>query len=1077
MEGILLSLALFLVNRYQDRQRQIQDDTIRDYLEWLRRENHKTLTDIINAQRHKLDTLLKEIEDLQDVYTRINTFIETEFSDLRSQLKELAYHVQPPILSVFPLGGRLIADRRLFYRDRELETLIHSSGDLILSGQPGTGKTFLLFHYAKHVDARFIVSKDPDNVISSLRYNCPDILIVDDAGTQDELIERLCHFRYEHDITFRLIAVCWPYETEHIRALLDCPQRALIDLQLFTSDQMAELIRKQLEYSGLIPETRLVREIRQQADGRPGLAIRLVALISREQDIRPLLNASVYYTLLEHAFCTLKPHYARYILTAFAVGGEAGMRVDDVTDVLHMSRAELSHYLQTLATGGIISQTADDTIVTRPAAFRHALLKREFLSRDPIGNEDLVYELFERAPHPVSAVKTLIHSVAKGAKLNDDWLLCKAEQVHDPTCWNRLAGVSRDWCNRVFQKLGGPAEYIARPSLHYIPEEFIPALLDEPALSDDRAACLKFVEDLLVSWVKQFDSVKQGLERRRILFKATKDWLAKSGDSQVAWRILPVCVSLAYEKSEFDAGAGRTFSWTHGTLPGSAVKELTPIWEEFVTMARIQPPLDWKRLRRSMEQWIHPESVSRTDEARQLWKVTRPVMTSFVKHLIRDFQVSTLGLVRWAIYHGLISEECGDPEFLAYCPPEWPLRKRESDFEDIHEQWRSNARRIGLSWSSLSPQQVGEKLSRFEQECDAWDIGYPLSAVIMAETIAENVTDCEAWLTEFFKRGLQAEVLLPFVKEMTEEAAPARDDWLKSLLQDSKYCVRTLELVLGTESVSSSLNHMVKERLQKYPDATEFWFMAGRVSSSWTWWLADNATGRLALDVALGDIRSEDQQLLTTDRQKWITLFSSGVAEINELDPKLFSDLEDVVKQVPEVRLPLVEALLSNTPAIESDLSKPYKVLFESLDHRERLSLIPGLENVWAGDLVALLVGDDIDAYDAFLNEDRLRHHHLKPLAGDPATEDWQNKAVKAYEHEYPPSDIASAVLGTIWTTWGSMSAYYEGWVEKFQELAQSGDVRLRDIGESGKEIFADLAEKERERETLEDVLGLDAEE
>ena len=86
-------------------------------------------------------------------------------------------------------------------------------GDRLLVGEPGAGKTSLLYQLAKDEEraAWFIVDKDREEIANAIREIDPKILMLDGAYSDQEFIEEMLRLRHhlEMDGDFSFIVTCW----------------------------------------------------------------------------------------------------------------------------------------------------------------------------------------------------------------------------------------------------------------------------------------------------------------------------------------------------------------------------------------------------------------------------------------------------------------------------------------------------------------------------------------------------------------------------------------------------------------------------------------------------------------------------------------------------------------------------------------------------------------------------------------------------------------------------------------------------------------------------------------------------
>jgi hypothetical protein len=142
------------------------------------------------------------------------------------------------------------------------------------------------------------------------------------------------------------------------------------------------------------------------------------------------------------------------------------------------------------------------------------------------------------------------------------------------------------------------------------------------------------------------------------------------------------------------------------------------------------------------------------------------------------------------------------------------------------------------------------------------------------------------------------------------------------------------------------------------------------------------------------------------------------------------------------------------------------------LSRERRLSILsavrPGsMHNL----LVSLLVGDDLDLYRRFLEDEELSSVHLWPLNGRP-TGLWPEKAKLALAAGFSADEVAYAAYGGILSWSGLQSVMWDGWAEQFAELCSHEDVGVRAAAEIGREYARQRRDRALEGERLEAIYG-----
>src|SRR5438034_3311389 len=180
--GLLFSLVTFLRTEMAGRKSKEKilnalenDRTIRDYLEWLRRQDTAELVHQIDRSSAEL---LGVVGELGDALSRATEKILARAGDTTAQIQALNERVSLPILSPVAISTRYGSNITLRGREQEL-TRLASDKDTLVSGQPGSGKTSMLQTFAKSIGAQFILSDDSDAVVAAIVFLRPHTVIID----------------------------------------------------------------------------------------------------------------------------------------------------------------------------------------------------------------------------------------------------------------------------------------------------------------------------------------------------------------------------------------------------------------------------------------------------------------------------------------------------------------------------------------------------------------------------------------------------------------------------------------------------------------------------------------------------------------------------------------------------------------------------------------------------------------------------------------------------------------------------------------------------------------------------------
>ena len=121
--------------------------------------------------------------------------------------------------------------------------------------------------------------------------------------------------------------------------------------------------------------------------------------------------------------------------------------------------------------------------------------------------------------------------------------------------------------------------------------------------------------------------------------------------------------------------------------------------------------------------------------------------------------------------------------------------------------------------------------------------------------------------------------------------------------------------------------------------------------------------------------------------------------------------------------------------------------------------------------LASSLVGDDLDLYRAFLQDEESAEVRLWPLTGRP-TGLWPEKPKLALEAGFTPRGVAGAAYSGDMSWSGSESAMWNTLEEQFNALLAHEDESVRAAAEIGQAYAQQQRRKAMEEERYEDVYG-----
>lgn len=965
---------------------------------------------------------------------------------------------KPSALSLFPKSARPEVNETIIARELDFQWLVETSGDRLLIGHPGSGKTFLLRSFAKAGHGLFAVSDDMQEIISAYRSQQPPVIIVDDAQISLRLIEKLIHFRKETGASFNILASCWHGNIDTLTTTLNLPENRTHILPLLSRDEIVEVIKD----AGIIGPDRLVKEIVDQAEGRPGLAATLVHLCLQGDIKRVFLGESLSSSVRRF----FEPQLGKRVislLAAFSIGGDFGMSIQNICKALDMNITEVQSTVVQLATGGILWEVDHQNLSVHPEALRHTFVKDIFFS----GAYSLpIQPLLDNVPYLPQSAITIVGAYACGADISWSFLIEMLEKAGSSFAWQQFAGKGEKESRWVVEHHPELLINVAFPALFYIPNITLPMLF-ERAVGDDRPlhSTTEHPLRLIQDWVKKnWPGNEETLRDREILIDSACSWLRGGNDIQVGLKALWIAFNPVCEETITDPGAGNRFTIRNTYLLPEEMKHLHDYWPMVVEQIKGREINNWKPLLDIAHSWVFPELYSL-----QIPEDTRELMRSFAKETLKD--VSELAGECRGILHSvkqmaqdghidLNVEIDGEFEIL------YPIEKRKNYREEQEEQ-RNAVDQLAFLWSKQPSQEVARKLFRFEQEAINGDVRWPRWSRYLCIKLSGIINNPENWAQTFMDEKLPAELILPFIEKSAQLTKPGWFELVRKCISQPPLKEIAVEICLTQEQPSIDLVSEIQDHLSGYEELIETLCLRSQVNEG---------TVRRLLKHPRVEVRAATAQGI------WHANKEEGIPEalVEDWLMAVLQSNEDhlissILKKYPELAfLWLQKVIQGNHQEIDRHVNS-IRTAAAILKVGEKNSLLGDIPDNWHyAEIVNCLVGNDMELYRLLLVTDRLRIFHLVPLIWEDSLE-WIEKARIASAKGYSASDIAYAAYEPPYRviTWsGKESKGLQVWGERFTKLISNQDTIIREIGLVGKSIVEEKLKKAIKRERAEEVFG-----
>ena len=770
-------------------------------------------------------------------------------------------------LSPFPVTRRPVLGDRILGRERETRWLQEHAGDRLLVGAPGSGKTFVLRALVLQGQALFKVDDDREQIANDLRSLKPRAVIIDDAHVDPDAIVRFIQIRQEVGSDVRIIATSWPGDAVAVQHALQIPNSEVLNLELIDADTMIEIIKS----VGIGGPDDLLRVIRQQAAGRPGLAATL-AHLCLAGDIRRVVSGDELVDQLVSQLDHLVASPTQELLAPFALGGNAGAPAQTVAEALGKSLIELSSDLAQLAAAGIVQESrtwvldsGDDGTPVRkprvgvsvePSPMRWVLVQRVFFrSVAPLPLD----RFLEIASNEADALDTLIGARSRGASIPDfaerlERADARLSVDESSRLWAEYASLgpaeARDVINRRPNRLLEVAEDV----LEQAPETAIPLLLDRVSKMDaSRPEDLLSRDplDVLAKWATRLSPTREDWSYRRSALSRVADlWRRDGGEARTALRAMCIALNPKSEFTTTDPGGGRTVRLHFGALGHRHVEDLTALWASMLSVLRDLDDSEtpWHDLLSLVSAWVHYPF----DHLLGIPDDVRSDVLTFAQRSIQD--LADISSQHPGLQHELkVTAEQAELNIDVTLDPEFEALHQNLEVdEEMQMMQHGPLDSIVECWERRPVEEMTRRLARIESEADLAGISYPRWSPNLCARLAERVPDPAAVAEKFMDDGLPADLVGPFVLRVARESQPRCETLVRRCLDDDRLRGLGLYATATHREPPPGLLSIVLEAAGDYARNVDTWCLRKEVPRTTLLQMFCSADARLASAAAIG---------------------------------------------------------------------------------------------------------------------------------------------------------------------------------------------------------------------------------
>jgi hypothetical protein len=988
---------------------------------------------------------------------------------------------KPSALSILPPTHRPLIEIEPVGRESDLAWIVETPGDRVLSGEPGSGKTFLFHHLMRKRDwpGLFLTDTDLREIRAAWLEQRPRVIVVDDAHIEPDFLSRLVRLRQEMEASFEIVAVTWDGGRETVVEALGVPATRVHRLELLTRDEILAVIRN----VGVQASEEVLRDLVSQSANKPGLAV-TIASLWKQGSYQEVLEGTALTRTLTTFFRRFLGPESTDVLACLALGGNRGMSLTDVAGVLRLTPSQTREIASGLSSGGVISQVNDDVLAVWPRKLRYSLLRSVFFPGIAVVLD--YRSLLDLAPSRKSAVETIVASKLHRAEIPFEDLRDLVLRDGSQDSWRGLAYFSEPDALWVLEHYPGDIVEIAEAVLNQAADAAILRLLERAeTVSGPTHSQPRHPMRLLQEWVQELKiPLDEMVPRRRLLAKMAKKYLQAKGLRSVGLQGICLALSPALEGRSSDPGAGRTMTLRWGLLPLEQLQKVRSIWAEVRDNLGGIDVADWQHLSSVLWNWMHPTYASKGVDVSE---ETEQFMRSFAAEILKDIVPSVSGKPGLAAQVRALAQKVGievnlkpDPVFELLFPSRDHLLERLDEW-DI--KWQASLKELSEQWVKREPVEVVEQLVGLEREAQgigrAWS---PRGDTEICRRLAAMTGAPEVWLALLLSQGASGTLTGPFLEAVVESRRVGWECQVERFLElDPQHAWSAVEAILRLPSPPATLFQRALERLAEFPQLLEVLCLRLQIPVDNLRVILRHPCWELALTAAEGEWNADPEGHVRAEvALDWRSaiLRSKSDNESEEFaSPGPAFWLREILSRDPELAYDWLTARLQDEdwPCYISERS-PFDAALSALGREQRIRLLDGLASARAPDgFVGALVEKDPEVFKKVLSLESLGDQHLEPLGFQP-DEAWVELATLASQAGYEPEKIARASLvprGGIHVMWGSGIEDWTRYEQAFARFEDDPRPEVREVAKEGRQLASRMIDQARAKERREDLQGL----